>query len=395
AQDNDRVASVDLLMSYSRDGVAFSNAQVVLTQTASPFTYRPAEDGVYRFSTVARDATGNVEIAPSTPDVQVTVDRTAPLLNVEAPVAGPQPEARTLSVRVVDANPLASLSATLDGTPVTLTFANGLATAPLGELAKGDHVIVVRIVDAAGNVAEATRSFKIDPSKPAVALTTVPTPLLGPVDVTVTAITPRLDRIVVKLDGQTLAEGRDATLTLKLDPAALASGNHLLEAVVTDLAGETARATASFLIDAAPPLLGVEEPVGDDLAPGDRVRGRATDDDAVSRVELLVQGTVRASTPTPDFDFTVDATGLQPGTHQVTLQATDRAGNLVQKLLTLTVPAASVEPPTQEPPTTTPPTQDPPTTTPPTQDETPGPGLLGVLAALGAVAVLARRKKQA
>ncbi len=88
--------------------------------------------------------------------------------------------------------------------------------------------------------------------------------------------------------------------------------------------------------DTTPPTVTIQSPAdGATVAPGFTVSVDATDDNAVSRVELYIDGTLAATDDTAPFSFVTDA-GMVLGTHQLETRAYD-AKNVGSSTITVTV----------------------------------------------------------
>jgi hypothetical protein len=92
--------------------------------------------------------------------------------------------------------------------------------------------------------------------------------------------------------------------------------------------GRTTIAPFAATSDTSPPQVAFLAPTG-----GTRVAGsvavavQAYDNVGVARVQLSVDGALRATSATAPFAFTLDATALGAGAHTLQLQAYDAAGN--------------------------------------------------------------------
>ncbi|MEA4884827.1 MAG: Ig-like domain-containing protein, partial [Clostridia bacterium] len=79
----------------------------------------------------------------------------------------------TLTVNIADSLPtagIATVTATIDGSPVGVAFdsGTGVATAALSGLAEGSHALVVTATDGSGNSESSTRNFNVDTTKPVI-----------------------------------------------------------------------------------------------------------------------------------------------------------------------------------------------------------------------------------
>jgi Domain of unknown function (DUF4082)/Bacterial Ig domain/Glycosyl hydrolases family 16 len=121
---------------------------------ATPRAYSALADGPHTFSVVATDVTDG--LSSSAAAASWTVDTTAPVVAVAAPVAGTTVSGSvTLASSATDANGIASVQYVIDGVK------NGTATVPGGftyiwnsvTVANGSHTIASIATDAVGNVA--------------------------------------------------------------------------------------------------------------------------------------------------------------------------------------------------------------------------------------------------
>lgn len=281
--------------------------------------------------------------------VTLRVDRTAPVLHLEAPAAGEQVDASTVvRLLVTDASRVqvtlfvgerlawrATVEPRADGAPTLLER-------PLGALAPGEHVISIDAVDAGlrqtrvsrrvvagGGAATPTTPAPPPPPPPTIRLAWPPGAVVaaGPVDLAVSGAA----EVEALLDGAPLGPP-----PLVLAPPAVADGPHVLEVVARNAGGE-ARELRAFTFDATPPRLEVRAPA----------RGPSP---------VLLEGTVRdAVDPAPRLLLSVDGgppapvslphrLELAPGRRALTLTAVDAAGNRARQDLEVEVAPAGPPP---------------------------------------------------
>jgi hypothetical protein len=91
--------------------------------------------------------------------------------------------------------------------------------------------------------------------------------------------------------------------------------------------------------DTTPPVVSITSPGSGDTVSGTvTVRATASDAVGVTDVELLVDGVLRGTDPTPPYEFAVDTLALPNGQHDLVAQAHDAAGNIgTSATLTVTV----------------------------------------------------------
>src|SRR5690606_8841488 len=114
------------------------------------------EEGTHALVVTARDRAGNETVASAS----FTLDHTAPVIVITGVTEGAllSPPAAA-EIDVSDDN-LATATVSLDGAP----YASG------AELPPGDHVVDVKAVDLAGNLAQQTVAFRVEPPRRATAV---------------------------------------------------------------------------------------------------------------------------------------------------------------------------------------------------------------------------------
>jgi hypothetical protein len=167
------VAKVELLVKGPSD----ATAQVVATDSGvaidGAFSYTPNEgQGLYDVYTRATDVAGNVEAAPITPDVVVTVnyDTTKPATTNNAPTAW-QNSSTTVALSATDSGPTASgVDKTFYKVDSAVTYSTGTSVviaAPADHSNDGVHTIAYYSTDKAGNQeSNQSATVKIDTTKP-------------------------------------------------------------------------------------------------------------------------------------------------------------------------------------------------------------------------------------
>ncbi|MGH2670235.1 MAG: hypothetical protein ACRDH5_14155, partial [bacterium] len=172
---------------------------------------------------------------------------------------------------------------------VTATFIVLNPSEPPELLAEGGHAVTVTVRDVAGNQGQATVLFTVDATPPALVFLSPEPSLL--------AANPEVAIAIELVDGTSGAD--PASFALTLDGSAVAgcsvtstaafctsppltTGEHRLEASVSDRAGNVASAEHTFtlLLDREPPLVTVETPQDGAIvrAPAVHIAGTAEDD---------------------------------------------------------------------------------------------------------------------
>jgi hypothetical protein len=172
-----------------------------------------------------------------------------------ARVTTPRPQ---LAFNIADqGSGLAGVSATIDGTPIAISLANGVGTIPVGGLSRGVHVVAVGAVDASGNGARIERRFTVADDTPPTLAVTAPG-ARGDASVTLTVNASDdfsgVDAATwsLQIDGTAAAFTADAAkLTAK--PGSLATGSHRFDVTVRDVAGNRASVAHAYYVVPPPP----------------------------------------------------------------------------------------------------------------------------------------------
>lgn len=142
-------------------------------------------------------------------------------------------------------------------------------------------------------------------------------------------------RVDFLVDGVVVGSASTAPYTLRWQPASAQGGTFALSARAVDLAGnEAVSSTHRITITSMPPA-DTTAPTVSITAPatGTSVRGAiaisatATDDAAVQRAELLVNGAVTATSSAPPYQFSWDSATVAEGPVTLAVRATDLTGN--------------------------------------------------------------------
>jgi large repetitive protein len=222
------------------------------------------------------------------------------------------------------------------GSSATVTCATGTVVLALANQPEGLYTISVLAVDALGNSSDPNRpltfTYLLDtlaPSAPAVAVT--PSPSQGvKVTYTISGVEPGgvLTCTLSAPSGSTLTVPAACGTTVALDLTGQPNGSYVLSVTVTDAAGNTSTATtAAYVYDTKPPaapVVTVPAATSNNLTPTLTITTEpgATITCTVSRNLLPVAGLGCAP------DGTVDLTGLADGEFEITVVATDQAGNV-------------------------------------------------------------------
>ena len=319
------------------------NTQTVTAIVLADGTYSadvPAElvEGEFTVNASVTDEAGNT----ATADTTGIIDTTAPTITINAPA--------------LDNDTTPTLSGTTDSAPgstVTLTITDSAGNTQTvtaivqadgtynvevpAELAEGEFTVNASVTDDAGNTATADTTGIIDTTAPTITINapaldndTTPT-LSGTTDAAPgSTVTLTITDSAGNTQTVTAIVQADGTYSVEV-PAELAEGEFIVNASVTDEAGNTATADTTGIIDTTAPTITINAPALDndttptlsgttDAAPGSTVTLTITDSAGNTQtVTAIVQadGTYNVEVPAElaEGEFTVNAS------------VTDDAGN--------------------------------------------------------------------
>lgn len=228
-------------------------------------------EGAHTVRVSASDTGGS---PPMSTEWSFVVDVSAPTIASVSPADGATVTKADdgIAVRLDDADAVdpSSVVVTLDGSPVTHTFAadaTGGWARWSGVLSEGDHTASVVARDVAGNEVTRTWAFTVADAPRFGAVS--PSADLAPKDVTLTAavsdVNAQLDpNVRVVVDGGDVAATLRATGTrsgvVEAQLVGLADGQHTATVYVRDAAGNEATKTWQFTVDALGPVLTSKAP---------------------------------------------------------------------------------------------------------------------------------------
>ena len=196
-------------------------------------------------------------------------------------------------------------------------------------LARGAHTLTATSYDGSQASAQATAGFTVD--QPPTVVITMPVSGVsynGTLTATGTADDDgTIVRVEVNIDGGAwVAATGTATWSYGIDTTTLGFGAHALSARSYDGVSYSPVASVSFDVD-QPPIAAITAPTQGQLVSGYiNVTGTATDDEAITRVEVRIDGgDWEEATGTATWTFEVDTTLLAFGAHQVDVQSFDGA----------------------------------------------------------------------
>ncbi len=214
--------------------------------------------------------------------------------------------------------------ATATGATASHAFSNGTAS---------DQVrnVTFTVSDETGASATATRIVTVTPGPD----TTAPTATAseagtdGVITLSATASDDRgVSNVEFLIDGVLAGSDATAPYGLAYDSAALANGSHSLVARATDAAGNVGTSAPVAFTISHPDTVAPTVSAGESGTAGTiTLSATASDNVGVARVEFSVDGALKGTDATSPYGMTLDSTTLANGTHSLTAQAFDAAGN--------------------------------------------------------------------
>ncbi|WP_225888062.1 adventurous gliding motility protein AgmC [Myxococcus xanthus] len=277
-------------------------------------------DGPYTVVVTATDEAGNTSAPTSS---TFTVDTAAPDTAIDSGPAVLTNVATADFVFSSNESPV-TYECSLNGAPFTACPAQ----AQFGPLPDGDNTLLVRAVDAAGNVdpTPAEHTWTVDLTPPVVVITTpADGEVLNEPVMTYSGTTEPGSTVTVVVDGVTVG-------TVVADPSGnwslpvgdtLSEGPHTVSVTAEDEAGNTSTTvTHTFIVDtSAPDTLIISGPPLTE-APGTATFDFDSDESPVT-YECSLDGAAYVPCSDP-----VTFTGLAGGSHTLSVRAVDEAGNV-------------------------------------------------------------------
>lgn len=287
----------------------------------SPFTASLA-DGAHAIVVTATDFVGNAQSKTAS----FTLDTVAPTVTITS-----APGALTNQQKP----PIAFATA---GSPSAVTCqidAGAFAActspfAPATALADGSHTITVKVVDLAGNASMDSTTFTVDATPPTVTITAQPPASWNMTSASITFTTAGSPTAIdCSLDGGAFAA---CTTMTSYAVTGLAEASHTMTVRVTDAAGNTNTASATFVVDVTPPTVTITTafatPTNNNKPPI-----AFTTAGAPTSIQCQIDTGAVGACASP---FTPGA-ALTEGAHTITVKATDAAGNAGSDSVAFTV----------------------------------------------------------
>lgn len=278
----------------------------------------------------------------------VTLDIDPPAVTITSPISGVIVSGMvTITVESNDGtSEIASVALLVDGQlqstinqpPFDFDF-----TLDTSMVSSGLHTITVRAADGAGNQAAASVDVTVDNTAPIVAIISPASGAVvsGLITVSVQAsdAISGMASVSLYVDGLLQATLTPPSFNFPLNTLQFASGNHTLTARGVDKCGNQSEASIIISFDHVPPAITITTPASGAMVSGIiTVSVEASDSISdITSVTLYVDNQAHSTLNQSPYSFSVNTSGLAPGSHTLKARATDRAGNQEETSITIVV----------------------------------------------------------
>ncbi|MEM9557620.1 MAG: Ig-like domain-containing protein [Acidobacteriota bacterium] len=270
----------------------------------------------------------------------LTVDTTAPAFAVTTPTTPVVGASPTTVAGTVQEPHLDTITVATGPQSVAASTGNGSFSASL-PLVEGPQTVTVTAVDTLGHQTTQSLHLVLDTIAPQIVIADGGQPFAGgvvgrPVAPVVTVNDATATSVEILLDGAPFASGDTVS----------AEGAHTLAVTATDAGGHQSTASVAFTIDTTPPTLGAIAPLaGTVLA----ATPTALTVEATGATSIDVAGPAGSASASGSSPFSVGPLALAEGDNDLSITATDPAGNPTARthrlVLDTTAPALAIEAP--------------------------------------------------
>jgi hypothetical protein len=231
-------------------------------------------------------------------------------------------------------------------TLTTAAGASGAWSVSANALAQGPHTVVASVTDGSQNIGTATQVLTVDVTAPVVTIDGGGTNATNDRTPTITGTTdgPTDTPVTVTVGGQTLTTAVGASGTWSVDAATLTEAAHHVVASVDDAAQNTGAAHQILTVDVTLPVVAIDGGATRSTTDTSPWIEGMTAEQAGTTVHITVGGQNLTATVLAGGTWSVSATTLSAGPHEVVASVTDAAQNTGTARQTLTVgPVAPTE----------------------------------------------------
>ncbi|HXA83688.1 MAG TPA: carboxypeptidase regulatory-like domain-containing protein [Candidatus Dormibacteraeota bacterium] len=320
------------------NAAGWNNAPVTVTfvctggapPVSCPAPHTVSTDGANQVITgTATDAVGSSVSASAT----INLDQAPPLVSITSPADSSVTASANVPVAGSSSDALSGLaSVTCNGTPATIS--GGTFTCSL-QITQGSLSVSVQATDVAGN--STTSAVTVSLQGPNLSITTpAPLALFAASGITVSG-TVDDPNAVVTVNGVSASSGGG---TFTASGVVLREGANSITATGTNAGGAASTASVNVILDTTPPTVRIDSPSDGAVLTKPQIYVTGLVNDVVSgtvnagQVKVTING-VQATVG--NRSFMAEDVLLVPGKNVITAVATDRAGNVNQSQITVTL----------------------------------------------------------
>ncbi len=314
---SDESSGIDHYVLYV-DGILYNDS---IPPSQTNYTIMLSE-GIHNITVRAVDISGN--IAEDT--VWITIDITPPTIFVVEP--------QNNSVFDVESIDISWFSPDADIVEYILLINSdviyrGNSTTYSVRLEDGTHLIIIRVIDQAGNTAESRVMIVVDTLAPIVKIVS---PTEEYVNRSTINITWYIEEANVERVELRINYGEWITTNETYYIANLSDGKYIIELRVVDIAGHVGKDRLIFTVDTAPPIITILEPENNTMVDAGEVKVKISVVDTTSGVAEILINTGDGWRAVEEGTISI---GLKEGTNRILIKAIDNAGNIKKVCLVL------------------------------------------------------------
>ncbi len=238
--------------------------------------------------------------------------------------------------------------------PVTVTV-NGISAGAIHEspvqfssnltLAEGQNTITVIATDEAGNNGNANLTVTLDTILPTITLSPMPSITNSPQIQARGNVEDANPIDSVMINGKSVGAIEELPFQFNTE-LTLSEGLNTIKFIATDKAGNSSETETTILLDTTPPIVSITSPVNQGTLNASSLTVTGISKDASSGIASVTVNGINAEISGDAYSTTIQ---LKEGENQVTVTATDAAGNTGQSTITIyldtTAPAISINSP--------------------------------------------------
>src|SRR3989339_830900 len=327
------------------------------TYTTSPYTYSldttGYANGVHTIKAVATDTANQT----TNSQISITVNNVAPVdnpptINITAPTNNSTVSGIvTISATASDDNGVNKVCFYVDNViKSTDTISPYTYVLDSTGLSDGAHTIKAAVTgtNAPTTIAQITVTINNapPPDDPPVVVITSPAngdTISGTITISATARDDNgVNKVNFYIDNIIKSTDTASPYTYNMDTTGYANGSHIIKAVATDTANQTANlqisVTVNNIVIDNPPTINITAPTNNSIVSGIvTISGTASDDNGVSSVAFYVDDVLKNTDTTSPYTYSLNTTGYADGTHIIKAVATDTANQTANLQISVTV----------------------------------------------------------